>query len=46
MATEEGVEAMDSAYEWAGVEVHGDEFYDPFRQLLDAAGVDIEAMQE
>jgi hypothetical protein len=30
----------------AGVEVHGDEFYDPFRQLLDAAGVDIEAMQE
>jgi phosphonate transport system substrate-binding protein len=46
MATEEGVEAMESAYEWAGVEVHGDEFYDPFRQLLDAAGVDIEAMQE
>jgi phosphonate transport system substrate-binding protein len=46
MATEEGVEAMDSAYEWAGVEVQGDEFYDPFRQLLDAAGVDIEAMEE
>jgi phosphonate transport system substrate-binding protein len=46
MATEEGVEAMDSAYEWAGVEVQGDEFYDPFRQLLDAAGLDIEAMQE
>jgi phosphonate transport system substrate-binding protein len=46
METEEGQEAMDSAYEWAGVERHGDEFYDSFRQLLDAAGVDIEAMQE
>jgi phosphonate transport system substrate-binding protein len=45
MATEEGQEAFDSAYEWAGVEVQGDEFYDPFRQLLDAAGVDIESMQ-
>ena len=46
METEEGQEAMDSAYEWAGIEKHGDEFYDPFRQLLDAAGVDIEALQE
>jgi phosphonate transport system substrate-binding protein len=46
MATEEGQEAMDAAYQWAGVEVHGDEFYDPFRQLLDAAGMDIEAMQQ
>jgi phosphonate transport system substrate-binding protein len=46
METEEGQEAMDAAYEWAGVEVHGDEFYDPFRQLLDAAGVDIEELQE
>ena len=46
MDTEEGQEAMDSAYQWAGVQVEGDEFYDPFRQLLDAAGIDIEAMQE
>jgi phosphonate transport system substrate-binding protein len=45
METEEGQEAMDAAYEWAGVEVHGDEFYDPFRQLLDAAGVNIEELQ-
>jgi phosphonate transport system substrate-binding protein len=44
-ATEEGLEAMDIAYEWAGLEAHGDEFYDAFRQLLDAAGVDIEEMQ-
>ena len=45
LGTEEGQEAMESAYEWTGVERHGDEFYDPFRQLLDAAGVDIESMQ-
>jgi phosphonate transport system substrate-binding protein len=44
--TEEGQEALDTAYEWAGLEKHGDEFYDPFRQLLDAAGLDIEALQE
>jgi len=45
METEEGQEAMDSAYEWAGVQKQGDEFYDSFRQLLDAAGVDIDALQ-
>jgi phosphonate transport system substrate-binding protein len=39
METEEGQEAMDVAYEWDGLEVHDDSFYDPFRQLLDAAGV-------
>ena len=39
MATEDGVAAMDAAYEWTGLEVHGDEFYDQFRQILDAAGV-------
>lgn len=38
-ATDEGVEAMDTAYQWAGLEAHDDTFYDPFRQLLDAAGV-------
>lgn len=37
--TEEGLEAMDTAYQWAGLELHDDTFYDPFRQLLDAAGV-------
>jgi phosphonate transport system substrate-binding protein len=44
--TEEGVEALDTAYSWTALEVHGDEFYDGFRQLLDAAGVDVEALQE
>jgi phosphonate transport system substrate-binding protein len=44
--TEEGQEALDTAYQWAGLEKHGDEFYDTFRQLLDSAGLDIEALQE
>jgi phosphonate transport system substrate-binding protein len=44
--TEEGQEALDTAYQWSGLEKHGDEFYDPFRQLLDAAGVDVEKLQE
>lgn len=39
IATEEGQAAMDNAYEWDGLEVHDNTFYDPFRQLLDAAGV-------
>ncbi len=37
--TEEGLAAMDEAYQWSGMEEHGDDFYDPFRQILDAAGV-------
>jgi phosphonate transport system substrate-binding protein len=43
--TEEGQEALDVAYSWAGLEAHDDSFYDPFRQVLDAAGMDIEALQ-
>lgn len=39
METEEGKAAMDAAYEWGGLEVHDNSFYDAFRQLLDAAGV-------
>ena len=38
-ATEEGSAALNAAYQWDGVEAHGNEFYDPFRQLLDAAGI-------
>src|SRR3990170_4961665 len=37
--TTEGQEALDTAYQWGGLEQHDDTFYDPFRQLLDAAGV-------
>jgi phosphate/phosphite/phosphonate ABC transporter binding protein len=39
---EAGVEALTTAYQWSGLELHDDSFYDPFRQLLDAAGVSAE----
>ncbi|MCB2209603.1 phosphate/phosphite/phosphonate ABC transporter substrate-binding protein [bacterium] len=38
--TEEGVAALDTAYEWTKLVERDDSFYDPFRQVLDAAGVD------
>jgi phosphonate transport system substrate-binding protein len=41
--TEEGAEALDTAYQWSELVKRGDDFYDPFRQVLDAAGVDIES---
>ncbi len=44
--TEEGVEALETAYSWTALEEQGDDFYDGFRQLLDAAGVDITTLQE
>ncbi len=44
--TEEGKEALDTSYQWAGLQKESDSFYDPFRQLLDAAGMDIEKLQE
>ena len=36
----DGAEALNQAYQWDGLERHGDDFYDPFRQVLQAAGVD------
>ena len=44
--TEEGQEALDTAYSWAALEKHDDTFYDPFRQVLQAAGMSIEDLQE
>jgi phosphonate transport system substrate-binding protein len=44
--TEEGKEALDTAYSWQGLEKHGDEFYDPFRQVLQAAGMDVEELMD
>ena len=38
--TEEGVEALSTAYQWQALERHGDDFYDPFRQVLQSSGVD------
>ncbi len=45
-ATEEGKDALDTAYQWAGLEKHDDSFYDPFRQVLQASGMSIEELQE
>ena len=33
-ASEEGIKALGMAYQWEGLEIHGDDFYDPFRQAL------------
>jgi phosphonate transport system substrate-binding protein len=38
-ATEEGQEALGEAYQWSELLEIDDTFYDPFRQVLDAAGV-------
>jgi phosphonate transport system substrate-binding protein len=44
-ATEAGQEALDTAYQWTELEQHDDSFYDPFRQVLDAAGVSVEEFE-
>jgi phosphonate transport system substrate-binding protein len=41
-ATEEGVAALSTAYQWEELMQADDSFYDPFRQILQASGVDIE----
>ncbi len=38
--TEEGQEALQTAYSWNALEPQDDSFYDGFRQVLEAAGVD------
>jgi len=43
--TEEGQAALDTAYQWGGLLKVDDTFYDPFRQVLDAAGVDVQELQ-
>ena len=40
--SEEGLAAMDAAYQWDGMVEKGDDFYEPFRQILDASGMAIE----
>jgi phosphonate transport system substrate-binding protein len=39
-ATEEGADALNRAYQWNELTRLQDDFYDPFRQVLQAAGVD------
>ncbi len=45
-ATEEGKEALNTAYQWTELEKHDDTFYDPFRQVLQAAGLSIEELNK
>lgn len=42
--TEEGLAAIDAAYEWTKLVAKDDSFYDPFRQILDAAGIEPETL--
>ena len=44
-ATDEGKEALTTAYQWDALEAHDDTFYDPFRQVLSAAGVSVADLQ-
>lgn len=43
--TEEGKAALDTAYQWEALVKIDDTFYDPFRQILDAAGVNVQDLQ-
>ena len=45
IATDEGKEAFTLAYQWGALERHGDDFYDPFRQVLQASGLKAEDLQ-
>ena len=44
LETEEGAEALNTAYQWDGLEEHDDTFYDPFRQVLQASGLSVEEL--
>ena len=45
-ATDEGKEALKTAYQWNALEEHNDKFYDPFRQILQASGLSIEELNK
>ena len=45
-ATEKGKAALNKAYQWEALEKHDDSFYDPFRQILQASGLGVDALQE
>lgn len=40
--TDEGKEALNTAYQWEALTEAGDSFYDPFRQIVQASGIDVE----
>ena len=39
LQTDDGKKALNTAYQWTGLEKKDDRFYDPFRQVLQAAGL-------
>jgi phosphate/phosphite/phosphonate ABC transporter binding protein len=41
-STDDGLAILNSVYSWSGMQAVGDDFYDGFRQQLEAAGVSIE----
>ncbi len=42
--TEDGKKALNTAYQWTGLQKADDSFYDPFRQLLQASGMNVEQL--
>jgi phosphonate transport system substrate-binding protein len=46
VSTDKGKAALNKAYQWEGLEQHDDSFYDPFRQILQASGLGVDALQE
>jgi phosphonate transport system substrate-binding protein len=44
--TEEGKDALKTAYQWTALEKHDDTFYDPFRQVLQASGLSVEELMK
>lgn len=46
VATDEGKEALKTAYQWNDLEEHDDTFYDPFRQVLQASGLSIDELNK
>jgi phosphonate transport system substrate-binding protein len=45
-ADEKGQEVLSTTYSWSGLTAKDDSFYDPFRQILDASGVDIQSFMK
>jgi phosphate/phosphite/phosphonate ABC transporter binding protein len=45
-STEEGLAILNEVYSWSGMQEVGDDFYDGFRQQLEAAGIDVQQLIE
>jgi phosphate/phosphite/phosphonate ABC transporter binding protein len=43
-STEEGLAILNEVYSWSGMQEVGDDFYDGFRQQLEAAGIDVQQL--